>query len=210
MAGYGGFSVMSSNRKMQLLLLVFVLLSTLSVKALPGDWTTLDVPGATNTFALGVSDESTYVVGYYLDATQSHAFIWSGSDGQFSTFDVPNATLTQAWGVSTDGRIVGLYESSDEKVHGFLLAHQAFTTLDFPGAEATEAAGINDDGTVVGTYTDSQKQRHGFKWVNGGFLPLSQVPISTGTTINWINRRGGHLRCVSGRQEGVPSIHSDC
>ena len=76
---------------------------------------------------------------------------------QFITIDVPGATYTAAAGIDSEGDIVGTFEDSSSKVHGFLLRNGAFTTIDPPGAVETSAAGINTQGNIVGVNRDSSK-----------------------------------------------------
>jgi probable HAF family extracellular repeat protein len=80
-------------------------------------FTTLDVPGATRTDALGINAAG-QIVGLFGDATGSHSFLTS--DGvTFTTLDVPGATATDAWGINDRGQIVGTF-SDATGVHGFV------------------------------------------------------------------------------------------
>src|ERR1700735_2474341 len=63
-----------------------------SAAAAPGRYTTIDVPGAADTIAVGVSD-SGVVSGFYTDSSGSnHGFL--DRDGRFTTVDVPGAADT--------------------------------------------------------------------------------------------------------------------
>jgi len=91
-----------------------------------GDWhgfsydgqgyTTLDVPGETDTFAYGIDGSN--IVGFYDDENgDSHGFIYDGQD--YTTLDAPGAYHTYVYG--TDGsNIVGYYRDAYGKKHGFL------------------------------------------------------------------------------------------
>lgn len=57
-------------------------------------------------------------MGVYTDAVARHGFVWR--DGQFDTFDVPGAVWSECDGINARGDIVGVYGSSDGKVHGFV------------------------------------------------------------------------------------------
>ena len=129
-------------------------------------FTTIDVPGASSTQALGINPKG-HIVGSYLDAAGLHGFLLS--KGAFTTIDVPGASSTQALGINPKGNVVGAYGNATG-THGFLLRRRegdddrdndAFTTIDVPGASFTGAFGINPKGNVVGVYS-SATGTHGF------------------------------------------------
>src|SRR5215469_16574097 len=97
----------------------------------PG-YTTIDVPGAAATFAVGVNDPGA-VVGLYVDSTgNNHGFAdWHGT---ITSVDVPGATSTVAAGVNDRGVIVGYYTGSNGSFHGFADRGGRFTTIDDPHA----------------------------------------------------------------------------
>jgi hypothetical protein len=72
--------------------------------ALPGpaqaqyDFTTLDVPGAASTFALGINDAG-QIVGSYSDGARDHGFLLD-TDGSYTTLDAPGAIHTYAYGIN--------------------------------------------------------------------------------------------------------------
>src|SRR5262249_51122426 len=83
-----------------------------------GSYSTLDVPGADFTVALGI-DTAGQIVGSYLDAgLTSHGFLLNR--GSYSTLDVPGSTGTSAAGLNAAGQIVGSYLDADSLGHGFL------------------------------------------------------------------------------------------
>ncbi len=104
-----------------------------------------DVPGATETYALGINGAG-QIVGHSKDAAKnSHGFVLAG--GRFTPIDVPGRTENRANGINTVGQIVGSFQSG--KVHGHVRSPGgSFTTIDVPGPGATftEATGINDAG----------------------------------------------------------------
>ena len=101
----------------------------------------------------------------------------------YTTFDDPLATGgdTQAWGINDAGQIVGFYEDSSLKLHGFLYSNGTYTTLDDPSASAngsTKAFGINATGQMVGDYINASGF-HGFLYdPNSNIFP----PSSPSTT----------------------------
>ena len=82
-----------------------------------GTYTSIDVPGATNTYALTINSLNT-IAGYYTDSAGSdHGFLLS--NGSFTTVDMPGARSTIVFGVNNAGMLVGQYTMRG-KVHGFL------------------------------------------------------------------------------------------
>jgi hypothetical protein len=129
-----------------------------------GRYTTLQVPGATETVAYGINDSTGQIVGYYSDpAGNFHGFLFD--QGSYSTLDVPGSKWTYANGINASGQIVGSYTDAADaaySAHGFLLDQGSYTTLDVPGAIATSAYGINASGQIVGSYLDAGYSPHGF------------------------------------------------
>jgi probable HAF family extracellular repeat protein len=107
----------------------------------------------------------------------------------FTKINVPGAHFTEAHGINDHGGIVGTYEDTARKSHGFLLAQSRFSNIDFPGAIATEAHGINDHGGIVGTYADTTNKVHGFLFSAGSYSPID-VPGAISTEAFGINAFG--------------------
>ena len=83
-----------------------------------GNYTTLQYPGSSFTFAGGGNIWNT-VVGIYTDAAgKGHGFIESG--GSYTSFDYPGASFTEASGINALGVIVGLFTDSSGNTHGFI------------------------------------------------------------------------------------------
>lgn len=81
-----------------------------------GVFTTLDAPGASETFAYGINTAG-QIVGTFVDPTGVHGFL--NISGVFTTLDVPGANHTDAWGINGRGQIVGWFLDATG-VHGFL------------------------------------------------------------------------------------------
>jgi probable HAF family extracellular repeat protein len=139
------------------------------------NFTTIDVPGGTASFAIGINDAG-QIVGYFDDATGRHGFLKDGSI--YTTVDVPGATRTEANGINSTGQIVG-YFGDATGTHGFLKDGDTFTTLNYPGAGDTLAYGINDSGQIVGVF-NAGGLGHGFFYTAGSF---TTTPL-LGTGIN--------------------------
>jgi probable HAF family extracellular repeat protein len=82
-----------------------------------GKFTTIDFPGARNTYPYGINNAGE-IVGYYEDGTRyDHGFLYAG--GNFTTFDVPGPG-TYPGGINDFGEIVGYYYDGMLDTHGFL------------------------------------------------------------------------------------------
>ncbi|HTW02056.1 MAG TPA: hypothetical protein VMF87_17285, partial [Streptosporangiaceae bacterium] len=94
--------------------------------AAPGQYTTIDVPGAPSTVAVGVNDLGV-VSGFYFDAAgNQHGFLYR--DGTFTTVDVPGAADTLLTVTNDLGTAVGYSIDSSGAAHGFVDRNGTFTT----------------------------------------------------------------------------------
>ncbi|MGO9211424.1 MAG: hypothetical protein ACLPXM_13295 [Terriglobales bacterium] len=133
-----------------------------------GSYSTIDVPGATNTSLFGINNLGD-IVGDYIDTSGvTHGFLMS--NGSVTTLDFPGATNTNAQGINDTGKIVGSTVVANVR-HGYLFRDGTFTQIDFPGASpagsgaplsGTDVHGINASGVIVGSYTDTAGVIHGF------------------------------------------------
>jgi probable HAF family extracellular repeat protein len=152
-------------------IIVFTVLIGLAPAAFASDFTfsTIDVPGAFSTEALGINNAG-QIVGFFKDNTGAgqHGFLYDR--GIFTTIDVPGATGTIPFGINNARQIVGTTATSTG-IHGFLYDGGTFTTIDVPGAQETEAHGINDAGQIVGDFVDNAGL-HGFLYHDGTFTAI--------------------------------------
>jgi uncharacterized membrane protein len=137
-----------------------------------GTVTTIDVPGAINTFPFGIN-ASGVIVGRYLGAGGiTHGFVRTTADEvctvdypgtsftvagvmNVCTLDFPGANFTVASGINDQGDITGWYTFPGSGVrHGLLLkaGDAEPTSFDPPGSLFTNAVGLNDRGDIVGRY----------------------------------------------------------
>jgi probable HAF family extracellular repeat protein len=77
----------------------------------------LDVPGAINTVATGIS-ASGELVGFYQTGTGQHAFTYI--NGVFTTIDPTGAVGTTPYAVNASGQVVGEYWDTNATNHGFV------------------------------------------------------------------------------------------
>ena len=173
-----------------------------------GGLTSLDVPGATDTYALGIND-SGLVVGYWdlLDLQTGNTlallgFTWK--DGAFIDTQIsfpgaagvlPGAGL---FGVNSRGDLSGVWVPDlNEQFpveHGFVCPKSApcFSyDAPAPGTFFTDGKEINARGQIVGVYIDDPVN---FVWhsylVTGATFTKIDVPGSTGTGAFGINSAG--------------------
>lgn len=167
---------------------------------------TIDVPGATNTFAMGINNAG-QIVGYYSYPPKDpngheaeNVFVLSG--GNFSTFGYPGSYYTAGYGINNSGQIVGTCEVEFYGtfgtcqdfygvVEGWVDADGSFTTVSFPGAiaNATSANGINDSGQVVGQYELPSGNLYGYLLSAGSYTTVSPTG-ATGSGAQGINNAG--------------------
>jgi probable HAF family extracellular repeat protein len=81
-------------------------------------FTTIDVPGATETVARGIN-ETGQIVGWFIDAMDGHTHGFLKDGTTFTTIDVPGATQTIASGINEAGQIVGWFIDARGE-HGFV------------------------------------------------------------------------------------------
>jgi len=152
-----------------------------------GSNTTLSVPGATSTIvriSTGVAgsipqaiNDADQVIGAYVDAAGSHAFLYS--DGGYTTLAVPGAASTVATQINNAGQVFGTYttppESGPSVTRYFVYSDGAYTPIAVPGATNTTANQINDAGQVAGTYTDPTGT-HLFLDTGGTYVTIDPPP----------------------------------
>jgi len=149
-------------------------------------FTTLDVPGASTTFAFGIYDEN--VVGTYFDSgSVPHGFIFDGSN--YSSFDAPPGAPT----VGTYGRgitnilsptIVGYTSDAVQGTsHGFVYnGGVGYNDISPPQAGPTGTLVLGIRGKVsVGEYKDAADNVHGFIFDGSNYSTLDD-PLGTNGT----------------------------
>jgi uncharacterized membrane protein len=171
-------------------------------------FTTVNVPGAINTYPHGVNN-SGVVVGQYQDKSQAwHGYILSGK--KLTKLDDPNGVDAACFGISLNGAIavVGYYGKFDGVITGFLYKNGKFTDIPGPaGATASYAYGINDNGDIVGSYVDSAGATHGFL-LKGKTYTTLDVPSANWTIATGINNKGGVILIWLGSQNYETSLYN--
>lgn len=145
-----------------------------------GSLTTIDAPGATVTRAQGINDPpSKTIVGVYADGGGvSHGYMLAG--GNFTTIDVPGAISTAPYKINNNGQIVGSYQDSTGRFHGFLA-----TPLPCGGSCGIAS---NFNGTPI--------PGGDFIWFNSNF----QVSDGLGSTPGTVQFTGGTIQFTANNQ----------
>jgi probable HAF family extracellular repeat protein len=165
-----------------------------------GSYTTLDVPGATDTTAFGINNLG-QVVGWYNTPDSSvpggssqYGFLYS--NGTYTTLNHAAVSINDAgqvvvgyYSVYSNGSYTSLpaigvngfqylgINNSGQIVGsysggGFNYSNGSYTTLNYPSASGTGASGINNLGQIVGFY-DTGGVNHGFLYSNGSYSSIS-------------------------------------
>ena len=150
------------------------------------DWSTLNMPGADNTYALGIDGNT--VVGFHNSAADgyiTHGFAYNRNDESWIGLDYPGVagagTGTQI--IDVDGNSIVGYCWDSSNAHGVIYnnADANWTVLDYPGATYTYVTGISGD-SIVGGYNDESGNEVGFVYNknNNSYIPFN-LPDATYT-----------------------------
>ena len=157
-----------------------------------GEYTQIDVPGASVTTVNGINANGEFVGSYIVDGGLPHAFLWS--KGVFTApFEPPGAIRSAAGTINAQSQMVGTYRHVSDPARrlGFLWSKGAFTTFRVPddGPGGTTVFSINERGQIAGSYLDPDDKRHGFLLSQGIYTTID-VPNSTATQVFSINAQG--------------------
>ena len=173
----------------------------------------IDVPGGTNTFARGISDQG-IIVGHYVVAGVTHGFVYS--DGEYvypidvpaEMFDHPASTSRQSMPIriSPQGDIVGCFHEDNMQMttmHGWRLHHGVFTILKTPHEDDAESRdpdtmtnGISPTGDIVGFYLSD-----GVSYVASQDRIVTTFTFDGRFTLAWdVNARGDVVGVVGDNQ----------
>jgi uncharacterized membrane protein len=151
-------------------------------------YTTIDYPGALETYLIGVSPDNKLLGSQAFTAGGPyHAFIFDG--GVFTSFDYPGGE-SDARHINAAGNIVGVYyERANMPTHGFLKSGDTYTSIDYPGAQYTTAWRVSNSGLISGAYADAAGLLHGFVYTAGTYTPFN-YPGAAETSLHGGNDNG--------------------
>ena len=153
------------------------------VLAVSWKFTSIDVPGATRTYARTLSSTG-QIVGDYDSSGVTRGFQFS--DGAFAPIQL--GASNDARGVNSQGDIVGwMFDHAGGNL-GYLLSAGAVTEIRCPGASTTVPQDLNDSGDVVGQCL-IDNVLPGFLWRNGN-LTVIDYPGSLSSGLRGVNPTG--------------------
>ena len=168
---------------LRVLQLTCFILVTLSLSRAAAIWTTIDFPGASSTYPMGINNAG-QIVGYYVNPDNFyHGFLFE--QGTYKTIDAPGAQHSYVFGINKRGEMVGSC-ACNGGTQGFVTNGQDFTFLAFPGSFVTEGYGINDLGQIVGSYEGNDELRRAFT-KNGQVFTTIVPPNSFNSSATGIN-----------------------
>ena len=127
------------------------------------NYTRIQIPGATRSFAYDVNNRGIVVGQYRQGAGNTYAF-WKRGTNAHVALEVPGADRTIAYGINNNEVIVGAYRRTNETTfHGFIYESGYYTLFDYPNSTWTVPADLNDDGVIVGYYRDESGDTHPFQ-----------------------------------------------
>jgi hypothetical protein len=153
-------------------------------------FTTIDVPGATNTIAWGLNDFG-QVSGWYsfppadgAGKSAENGFVLTGS--AFSTFSYSGAYSTTAYGLNDNGVVAGLcqYEANGTSgtcqtvtgaAQGWVKNGGSYSLVADPNSmpNSTSAFAVNDSGQTVGVYEASNASLYAYELSGGVYTTLN-------------------------------------
>ena len=149
-----------------------------------GVFTTFDVPGALDSYLVGIND-----VGTMWGSDDNNIFVVQ--NGVISTLTLPYTGVVSVVGINDSGVIAGSYPDSAGASHGYVDTNGVYTTIDVPGADDTFLTGINDTGELVGYYFAGQGEGS-FAYQNDIFTPIVDPNeiVAAGINANAISNSG--------------------
>ena len=133
-------------------------------------FTTIDVPGALNTSAIGINNAGETVGTFEDHPAGSMGFLYT--KGVVTILNVPGAVGTVASAISNSGVIAGSFTDAQPPTIQPLLfvdTNGVFNRLTYPGANMIVPRGINNAGEIVGTVGGSSFGALSFVYMNGVF-----------------------------------------
>lgn len=179
---------MSIARSLSLCLLTLTLISDFSHAV---TYTTVDVPGASETRGVWDINNIGQMVGGYYDNTvfQEHGFI--DTNGSFATLDFPAAILTESHGINDSGQVVGEYCASDGTCHGFYYDGATYTTIEPNHVTSSSLQKINNAGQMAGFAVDAASVVHAFIYdLSTNSITVLRPPRGSNAVADGINNVG--------------------
>jgi len=134
-------------------------------------YTTLQVPGSSNTWATGVNNNGD-IIGYYTSGGVTQGFLFT--NGEFQTISPCPDAGAEPMGINDEGVIVGTCNDG-----AFIYQNGNVTFLEYPKAKYTFLNAINNQGVMVGVWEKGRSTRS-FVYSNGTFSTVDGMRLPGG------------------------------
>lgn len=167
--------------------------------AQPYTFFTFDVPGATSTTLSGINNNGD-LVGSYVDASGTHAFLRTGNTNTVIEVPGSNPGSTSLAAINNRGDITGTFKDANGS-HGFIRSAdgRTYTAFDLPprlGQDYTLPTAINDRGDVVGQgFAGGLIQEAFLRSPDGSIIAIQLGTNTSATGIDNAGRVAGSFRC---------------
>jgi probable HAF family extracellular repeat protein len=171
--------------------------------------TTLQYPGAPETYATGVNTAGA-VVGTYFDGSgTAHGFLYVS--GQYTAIDIPGAAGTWITGINDSNGIVGYLSNPIGDISAFMVSTGGSTgrklsLFSVTTSRDTAALGLDSAGEAVGYSVSSGtgKPISGFTYQNSAFTTLD-ISGQTDTWVTGISQGGTYVVGYAGASLTLPA-----
>ena len=193
-----------------------------------GRYVSLDLPQAPNLeyfFVHGINDARVVVARTKFKGGVPLTLVGTFEEG-LEWFQIPESVSTEGWNINQDGSIVGHYDSTDGRRHGFIARlidqddeppvptpsefHYVFETIDVPGVELLTLTASSDFEDYAGaTRSPDGKKTVAFTLIDGVFQTYD-FPGSKNTYFYALGNDGraaGHYEDSEGLHHGVVLIN---
>ncbi|MEI4883997.1 hypothetical protein, partial [Klebsiella pneumoniae] len=82
------------------------------------------------------------------------------------------AVSTMPSGINPEGTIVGMYQDTSGRFHGYLQSADTFNSFDPPGSIFTSFPKINPKGEIVGYFESADSNTHVYLLSGGAFTTM--------------------------------------
>ncbi|HYI97371.1 MAG TPA: hypothetical protein VEX68_27790 [Bryobacteraceae bacterium] len=142
------------NNRCAACLIVSLVCAVSNVSGASFRFSTVDFPGATDSYVLGINNRGELVGGYQQNDAPipvEGGFVLSGN--QFTTFEVSGARGTVLFDINDAGQMLARFSDTSWNPHSLLIENGRAELVQVPGAySASLATALNNSGLVVGYY----------------------------------------------------------
>lgn len=166
-------------------------------------YTSLNVPGSSNTMPTGINNTGTITGTFTASDGTFKGFLYSNNT--FSYFSVPGQTFTFTGGINDSGVAVGYYYATTTGRVGYSYDGTAFADIRYRQFPITEAFGINNAGLIVGETAPDTADYMGMTYDGKQFqtfrFPGMNINSTVATAVDSFGNIFGNVD-VNGFQQG--------